>query len=318
MKNRNLRTLVLILFLGVMVIGLSAEIQVQDGYIEFMGGKTWYRIWGAGAEGIPLILIHGGPGVNSWYFEPMKPLADERPVILYDQRGGGYSDPLEPEYWNVEFFVEELRQLIQQLGLKKYHILGHSWGTMVATDFAITQPEGLVGLIHSSPCISIPMWAADQRKWLKTLPEDVQEIIYWHEEHGIFDTPEYQEAMLMYYNLYICRLDPWPDILVKALDAENMNIYNTMWGASEFTINGTLHDYDRTPELHLIDVPTLFTCGRFDEAMPDTVRYYQSLIPGAQIKVFNYSSHTSMLEQPHRFNEEIREFLNKVERRKGL
>jgi len=320
MMTKTVKRLMFVLFLGILVLGLNAEInvvqskKVTEGYVEFSGGKTWYRMVGEIGNGLPLIVIHGGPGVNSWYLKPLEKLANQRPVILYDQRGGGNSDPLPPEKWNVEFFIEELRQIIQQLGLKRYHIMGHSWGGAVATDFALTQPEGLISLILSSPLISTNLWVEDQRELLKKLPYSIQEVIYWHEENGIFDTPEYQEAMMVYYNLYLCRLDPWPDMLLEAFGAQNVDIYSTMWGPSEFTCTGSLRSYDRSDSLYMIEVPTLFTCGEYDEATPKTVQYYANQMPNAKLKVFMQSSHTAMLEQSTCFIKAVRRFLKTLER----
>lgn len=313
MSKRNFLSLLVVFFLGISVLGLHAETEVREGYIEFLGGKTWYKIVGSG-DAIPLILVNGGPGVPHDYLEPLEAQANVRPVIFYDQRGCGNSDPLAPTYWTVEFFVEELRQIIDQLELEEYHILGHSWGTAIVTDYALTQPEGLVSLIIGSPLLSTQLWVEDQREYLQTLPENLQQAIYEAEETQNFDSPEYQEAMTVYYQLYLCRVDPWPEPLLRAFGRQNVEMYTTMWGPSEFTCTGTLRDYDRTLDLYTIEVPTLFTCGKYDEAAPDTVAYFQSLVLNSKLKKFNKSSHTPMLEQPHRYNKEIRKFLRKVER----
>lgn len=107
----------------------------------------WYRRVGAGSA-IPLLTLHGGPGASSDYLEPLTALADERPVILYDQLGGGKSDrPDKPALWTLGRFVEELTQLCARLGLRQFHLYGHSWGSMLALEYALNQPAGLVSLI---------------------------------------------------------------------------------------------------------------------------------------------------------------------------
>jgi proline-specific peptidase len=315
MKSKTLRRLMIVCFVGILTFGLNAEANVTEGYIYFMGGGTWYRMVGSG-DAAPLILIHGGPGANHHYFEPLESIADERPVIVYDQRGCGNSDPLEdPNLWTLEFYVEELRQVIAQLGLERVHVLGHSWGSAVAVEYALTQPEELVSLLPAGPFMSTAIWIEDQREYIKTLPEDMQEAIYHAEQTGEYSSPEYQAAMDEYYVHYLCRLDPWPEPLILTFANMNNDLYVGMWGPSEFTCTGTLYDHDQTSQLHMIDVPTLFTCGRYDEAPPETTAYYMSLIPDAKMKVFNKSSHTPMLEQPHQYIKVIRNFLNKVEKK---
>lgn len=315
MKRVTLRSLMIVCFVGILVFGLNAEANVTEGYIYFMNGGTWYRMVGSG-DAAPLILIHGGPGANHYYFEPMERLADVRPVIVYDQRGCGNSDPLDPAYWNIEFFVEELRQVIGQLGLKKVHILGHSWGSAVAVAYAATKPRELVSIISAGSFLNTSIWIHDQREYIKTLPEDMQEAIYYAEQTCDYSSPEYLAAMDEYYRRYLCRLDPWPEALFLAFGNMNVDMYLGMWGPSEFTCTGTLLDLDLIPQLHMVKIPTLFTCGRYDEATPETTAYYRSLVRNAEMKVFHKSSHMTMLEQPHQYVKAIRNFLNKVEKKK--
>jgi proline iminopeptidase len=272
---------------------------------------------GSEKDAVPLIVIHGGPAAPHYYLETLQGLADNRPVILYDQRGCGNSDPLEDStYWTIEFFLEELNQLILQLGLDRVHILGQSWGTILAAEYAFTHPEGLESLIFASPALSTPLWVQDAKELLTTLPEDLQQIIYEAEQSGNYESPEYQEAMMEYYKLYVCRMDPWPEILNLTLEYLNTDIYHYMWGASEFNANGTLQYYDCTPLLYMINVPTLFTCGKYDEATPETTAYYQSLIPGAKIKVFNRSAHMCHITEAPKYIKAVRNFLKKVEKKK--
>jgi proline iminopeptidase len=185
----------------------------------------------------------------------------------------------------------------------------------VAIGYALTQPEELVSLIPASPFLSTSIWVDDQRAYIETLPEDMQEAIYYGEETGDYSSPEYLAAMDEFYARYLCRLDPWPESLILTFANLNVELYVAMWGPSEFTMTGTLHDHDLTPQLHMINVPTLFTCGRYDEATPETTAYFTSLVPGAEMKVFNKSSHTPMLEQPHQYTKALRKFINKVEKK---
>src|SRR5205085_774855 len=118
-----------------------------------------------------------------------------------------------------------------------------------------------------------------------TLPDSVQATLVKFESEKKFDAPEYQAATMAFYNMYMSRRQPWSEDLQKAFGDLNQTVYNYMQGPSEFTITGTLKSYDRTPRLHEIAVPTLFLAGQYDEAVPATVEYYKSLVPGAEIAI---------------------------------
>src|SRR6266446_2353803 len=143
--------------------------RVKEGYVNVTGGKVWYEIVGAG-DAIPLIVLHGGPGFTHDYMEPLGALCKERPVVFYDQLGAGKSGrPHDKSLWRIERFVKELGQLRKQLGLKRTHILGQSWGTMLLTDYALTQPDGVVSLIFSDPLCSVSEFLRDADTYLKEL-----------------------------------------------------------------------------------------------------------------------------------------------------
>jgi proline iminopeptidase len=290
-------------------------LQPGEGYVDVPGGRIWYRIVGSGTR-TPLVLLHGGPGAPSYYLNPLAALADERPVIFYDQLGAGRAEkPTDVTLWRVERFVEELRRLRTALRLDQVHLLGHSWGTMLAVDYMLTKPVGVRSLILASPALSISRWLEDAATLKKTLPESIQAVIAKHESAGSFDSPEYQAAMTEYYKRYLCRHDPWPDDVNKTLAELGMSVYRTMWGPSEFTATGSLRTYERAEQLKALTLPVLLTAGRYDEATPSTTAYYQSLIPGAKLKIFENSAHFTMQDQPDAYVQAVRDFLHEVESR---
>ena len=287
-----------------------------EGYIAVTGGKVWYKIVGSGSA-TPLLLLHGGPGASSRYLNSLAQLADERPVIFYDQLGGGKSDrPNDPNLWRTERFVEELAQVRQALGLDNLHILGHSWGAMLAVDYMLTEPSGIESLILASPCLSTTKWREDTHTYLEALPKETQVILSQHETAGTTDSEEYHAATMVFYKRHVCRLDPWP---AAELDGPpNMDVYGTMWGPSEFYATGILKDYDRTKQLGQIAVPVLFTAGQYDEATPETTSWYQSLVPGSKIRIFEDGSHVTMMEKPVIYSIAVREFLHSVENKSDI
>jgi proline-specific peptidase len=182
--------------------------------------------------------------------------------------------------WTVERYVEELEQVRMALGLNEVHILGHSWGTMLAATYLLQKPKSIRSVIFSGPALSARLWERDQREYLKDFPQETQEIIERCERKNTTDSDEYQKAMIENYEPHVCRLLPWPPKLMEALKNMNHEIYGMMWGASEFAVTGTLRDFDVTARLNEIDIPCLFMCGRWDEATPKTTQYYASLVPG--------------------------------------
>jgi proline-specific peptidase len=287
---------------------------MQEGYISVTGGKVWYKIVGAHKKAPPLFVLHGGPGVPHDYLEPLEALGDERPVIFYDQLGCGNSDrPDEVTLWTVARYAAELGQVRKALNLAQLHILGQSWGCMLAVDYLLSRPQGVMSLILSGPCLSSSRFAADQRAYLAEFPEDMQKIIREKEAAGEFHNPEYREAMRAYYERHVCRLTPWPECLTRALEKMGQAVYEYMWGPSEFTLTGTLKTYDRADRLKDLRVPTLFTCGRYDEATPATTSFFRSRLPGAEMVVFDDASHEHHLEQTESYLKVVRDFLKRAE-----
>lgn len=286
-----------------------------EGFVDVTGGKVWYRIVGSGTA-TPLVLLHGGPGFPSEYLKPLERLADERPVIFYDQLGCGRSErPSNPALWQIERFVEELVQLRTALRLDRIHLLGHSWGTMLAVDYMLAQPQGVRSLVLASPALSVPRWMDDANRLRATLPATAQDTLTRHEHAGTTNSKAYQDATMEYYRRYLLRRTPWPPEMEWTLAHAGMPVYLTMWGPSEFTATGNLKDYDRTARLPELAAPTLFTAGRYDEATPETTASYQSAVGGSRLVIFEQSAHLAMLEEPDRYVEVIGQFLRDVERR---
>jgi proline iminopeptidase len=288
----------------------------KEGYIEVTGGKVWYQIFNQNASGTPVVVLHGGPGSSSYSLQGLKELAVDRPVILYDQLGCGRSDrPSDASLWQIERFVQELAQIRQALNLDEVHILGHSWGTTLAAAYYLTNPIGVKSIIFSSPCLSAPLWESDQKRNLQKLPDEIQEIITRCEENGTTDSEEFKEATAVFNQHFVCRLNPYPEWLKQGSHFRNPEVYNIMWGPSEFTVLGNLKEFDCTAQLKEITCPTLFTCGRFDEATPETTEYFSHLTPGAAFHVFENSAHMPYVEEPEEFLQTIARFLDEEDAR---
>ena len=285
-----------------------------EGYARVDGGWVWYGVVGSG-NATPLLCVHGGPGFSHDYLESLADLADERPVVFYDQLGCGNSErPDDDSLWILERFVAELGQVRDALGLERVHILGQSWGSMVLVDYALTRAPGIDSMVLASPCLSVSRWLRDVNLLRRALPPQIQEVLDRHEAVGTLASAEYQAAMTEYNRRHLCRIDPWPIELERSMAKAGRAVTSAMWGPSEFSMSrGNLRYYDRTPRLREIERPVLWTCGRFDQARPETVSHYQSLLPGSEFVLFERSSHTSHIEERAHYVQVVREFLRRVE-----
>ncbi len=291
------------------------DIPTNEGFVSVTGGRVWYRTVGA-HDGVPLLLIHGGPGAGSEYLKPLEALANERLVIRYDQLDSGVSDRTgETGLWTVDRYVEELGQLRAALDLTSVHLLGHSWGSMLAVAYALGQNSGVLSLVLAGPWFSGPRYMEDMIKLRKRLPEEVRQVLDEHEAEGTTDSSEYQEAVGEFYRLHFSRADWFLDIVMDAMSAGEgvAPVYEYMWGPNEFTGTGPLKDYDLTPHLNEIIIPSLLTCGRYDLCTPDTTAWYQSLIPNSEMVVFEQSAHMPHLNETEDYLQTVRSFLNSAE-----
>ncbi|MBI5584351.1 MAG: proline iminopeptidase-family hydrolase [Deltaproteobacteria bacterium] len=296
-----------------------STVPVQEGFVPFRTYKIWYRIVGDREEPgkLPLLCLHGGPGSTHDYLEPLEELAaGGRRIVFYDQLGAGNSDhPQDPDLWTVSLFVEELAMLRRALGLDRLHLFGQSWGGMLAMEYALTQPGGLAGLVLADAPASAPQWVTEINRLRAELPPELQETMRKHELAGRTDHPAYEEAMMAFYRRHLCRLDPWPDCLNRTFEkmVQEPEVYQTMWGPSEFYVTGTLKDWEITDRLGEIRVPTLVVGGRYDEATPAVTGTVQAGIPHARMVIFENSSHMPHLEETPLFLETLTDFLDWVE-----
>lgn len=286
---------------------------VREGYIPVEGGRVWYRIVGNG-PGTPLLVLHGGPGAPSYYLESLSVLADERPVIYYDQLGGGRSErPTDPKLWTVPRFVRELAQVRAALHLRRVHVLGHSWGAQLAVEHVLAGATGIRSLTLASPSLSLPLWMRDAARLRLHLPPSVQATLARNEKAGTTSSKSYQDAVGVYYAKHMSLTNPPPSAALNTEANFGERVYATMWGPSEFYATGSLKTYDATPRLHLLRMPVLFTCGRFDEATPATVTSFQRRVRNAQLAVFEHSAHLTMIDEPVRYAATVRAFLHRVD-----
>ena len=288
----------------------------QEGYIPVDGYRVWYRIVGGGGthEQLPLLILHGGPGAPHDYLENLEALAsDTRRVVFYDQLGCGRSDhPDDPALCSVARFADELETVRRALGLDRVHILGQSWGGMLAQEYALRQPQGLVSLILANTTSSIPVWLAEANRLREQLPPEVNATLTRHEEAGTTDSQEYQDAMNVFYARHVCRVTPMPEFVQRAFDQLGY-VYNYMNGPSEFHVVGVIKDWDCTNRLSEIRVPTLIISGLYDESTPVINEVLHRGIAGSEWVLLQNSSHLAHVEEPELYMQTVQAFLRRVE-----
>ena len=298
--------------------GSPAQVKVQEGTVPFRGYHDWYRIVGEHEEPgkLPLLCLHGGPGAPHDYLTPLEGLAATgRRVIFYDQLGCGNSDrPHDPAMWDVELFVEEVSAIREALGLDRIHLFGSSWGGMLAMRYLLDRPQGVHSLITAGSPASVPGWLLEIARLRAELPPEVEGTLRRHEEAGTTDSAEYQEATMVFYKRHVCRLDTWPAYVEHALGAGlGQEVYTVMNGPSEFHVIGVIKDFDVSPRLGEIRIPTLVTCGRYDEVTPATNEVVHRGIPGSEMVVFEHSSHLCFVEETERYLQVAGDFLARAE-----
>ena len=143
------------------------------------GGRIYVRINGnLDGPNPPIVLAHGGPGGTHASVMEALELSDARAVILYDQLDSGRSDqPNNPANWRVGRFVDELEAIRIALNIRRWYVLGHSWGGTIALEYGARRPVGLAGVVLASPLVSTRSWIADAKILVAQLPEADQRTL---------------------------------------------------------------------------------------------------------------------------------------------
>ena len=232
-----------------------------------------------------------------------------RAVVVYDQIGCGRSSHPPVRELGVGVFIDELINLRERLSLERIHLLGTSWGGMLAIEYALSQPRGLAGLVLSSTLASIGSWAGEARRLRDEMPERFRRVLT--EQHSEPDV-SLEEAELAFDKRHICRLDNPPEM--RRMKQENgKEVYRALWGPNEWTPTGTLGDWDVRDRLSEIDVPTLITAGRYDLCTPAILNELEEGLPQARTVVFESSSHTPYLEEAPAYAAELNRFLDEAD-----
>jgi L-proline amide hydrolase len=289
---------------------------VTAGAVTVNGYRTRFEVHHtAEAEPrTPLLVLHGGPGHAHNALRPLRRLTQTgRDVVFYDQLGCGLSDrPDDPSLWTIELFDHELHAVRDHLVLDQVVLLGHSWGGMLALEHLLRGADGVRALVLASAPASVPLWIEETQRLRASLPPDVERVLREHEQAGTTDDPAYLEAVEVFYERHVCRVQPKPQDLIDSERATGRQVYETMVGASEITTTGVLRTWDIRDQLDRIDVPTLLTHGAHDEFTPRQAQLVADGIPGCRRVLLPASSHTAHLEETTAYLAVVADFLVEV------
>lgn len=319
MKNL-LRSTFTLLFVGITFASFAKEsdfpsdIPHQQGFVQVDEGRLYFNEVGLG---VPIIVLHGGPGLDHGYLQPqLLQLAANHRLIFYDQRGSGKSvdTKLDEKHINLHQFVEDLETLRKSLCLEKFVLMGHSWGGFLAMQYAIDHQDHLMGLILLN---TAPADYKGQKAFLdefgvrtKNMNNDLKPL-FAYEDFKKLDAAQISTLYRKLFSVYFYDPNKVEELTL------NFNVASAMSGFKvneEMTKTSGLHPgIDLFPHLKNLTVPTFILHGRQDIVPAWTAEEIKKAIPGAEIVILDHSDHFPYIEQPSQFFTELNKFLNKIQ-----
>lgn len=301
--------------------------ELQTGGIKMVPIETpkgTFNVWTKSIgnnQKIKLLLLNGGPGATHEYFECFENflLPEGFEIIYYDQLGCGLSDnPEDTSMWDLDRYVEEVEQVRKALGLNKdnFYMLGHSWGGILAMQYALKYQDNLKGLIISNMMSSCPLYGKYAQDVLAPqFDPKALDTIRQLEAKGDFQNPKYMELLMPhFYAKHICRipLDKWPEPLTRSLGKMNQSLYVTMQGPSEFGIAGKLLNWDVSKELPQIKTPTLTIGGAHDTMDPEHMKWMSTQVQKGRYLACPEGSHMGMYDDQKNYFPGLIQFIKDV------
>jgi proline iminopeptidase len=287
--------------------------------------KGEFRVWTKRVGSNPTIkvlLLHGGPGFTHEYLEAFDSFFPAAGIeyYYYDQLGSYFSDqPDEPELWSTRRFVEEVEQVRRalDLGPDDFFLYGHSWGGVLAIEYALEYPDNLKGLVISNMMASIPAYNEyAEQVLMPSMDQDALAEIKAYEAAEDYENPRYMELLMEHHYVHhVLRMPPdeWPDPLLRAFKHMNASVYIPMQGPSELGASGTLGDWDRTHDLGRIEVPTLVIGARHDTMDPEHMEWMAGEFEKGRYLYCPDGSHLAMYDDQEVYFEGLIDFIRDVD-----
>ena len=288
-----------------------------------------FKVWTKRVGNNPrkkVLLLHGGPGANHAYFEAFDSYfpGEQIEYYYYDQLESTHSDqPGDSTLWTIERFVDEVEQVRQALGLdsSNFYLLGHSWGGILAIEYALAHQGKLKGLIISNMMASIPAYNRYAEEVLAPqMPAEVVAEIKALEAAEDYGDPRYEELVMSnFYTDHVLRmpLEEWPEPVLRGFGGLNYDIYLAMQGPSEFGIRegAVLEDWDRFEDLRNIEVPTLTIGARYDTMDPEYMKRMADQLPAGSYLYLPQGSHMAFYDDQQRYMRGVIDFIHAVDRK---
>jgi proline iminopeptidase len=283
--------------------------------------KVWTKRVGNNPK-IKVLLLHGGPGATHEYFEAFDSYFPKEGIeyYYYDQLGSAFSDqPIDPSLWDLSRFVEEVEQVRVALRLdsSNFYLVGHSWGGLLAIEYALKYQQNIKGLVISNMMASIPAYVEYAQKVLMPVmdPKVLAELKQI-EANRDYDNPRYMELLIPnYYALHILRMPPdqWPDPVNRANARLNKEVYIPLQGPSEMSSIGKLEKWDRSADLGKITVPTLTIGARYDTMDPKYMEKMAGLFGKGSFLYCANGSHMAMYDDQQTYFDGLIRFIRDVD-----
>jgi proline iminopeptidase len=300
--------------IAIALISIIAARMTPETYVDAGDGvRIWYS--DSPANGSPIIVVHGGPGMDHLTLEAdLAPLAQHHRVIYYDQRGGGRSTlPSDPSLLTIDHHVRDLEALRRHLGLDKVTLLAHSFGPAIAALYAIRYPDHVDRMIFLGPIP--PKKGKFFEEFGKTLQGRVSDdqLKRANELQKTFATTnEVAKVCREYWSIMT------PPRLAKG--ASVSVVKSDMCGGPDDAIRfgwtktnpatfNSLGNWDWTKQLARVKVPTLIIHGQEDAIPMSMVSVWVSALPDARIVRVANAAHFPHAEQPKIVFADIETFL---------
>jgi proline iminopeptidase len=304
------------------LFGAGKNIQLPSSDIVHVGGSKRIEIGGGhwvwtkkvGNGDVKVLLLHGGPGADHRYFEGFEDFLPLNGIefYYYDQLDSTNSEKTNnPALWTIERYTDEVEAVRRGLGLDQFYLLGHSWGGLLAIEYGLKYQEHLKGLVISNMAASTDSFVKHITKIRSEFPADIRAELESYENANKTDDPAYQALLFeKLYKVFICRLDPWPDPVLRSLGGWNQQVYQVLQGRSEFEATGRMKGWNRWADLPKIKVRTLTMGARYDEMDPEDMRRMATLLPRGEAWISQTGSHFAMYDDQQNYFKALLSFLN--------
>jgi proline iminopeptidase len=300
------------------VLALSAtraSAEIKTGGVKMIpvggGHNVWTKRIGHGPTKV--LLLHGGPGFTHEYFECFEDFLPPAGIEMYyyDQLGCGNSDhPNDDKLWTIARYTDEVEAVRKGLVREKFNNNGHSWGGMLAIEYALKYGKHLSRVVISDMTAGIPDYVRHANAIRHALSSADQATLAKYESLGKTDDAAYQAVMSKVYAEHVLRLKEWPEPVSRCFAHVNQHIYNVMQGPNEFVITGNLKTWSRWADLPQIRTPALVMGAKNDEMDPDQIRREGRLIPGAKTWISAKGSHLCMWDDQEAYFAALIPFLH--------